>query len=178
MPMPAPEISAMLLTVLASKRHLALAALLTGLAVVLAVTATPSALAQQTGNPGDIIVERNVMPRDAFRAVPRDENPVAVRATTFPAPAFDSMLGSLVSDSDLTQAHGSQGVASMSATGGAASLQALTNLLGGSATGSNVPVGTGGIAPATTGIGGKISMSVTGALAPLSAGLAGLGGLK
>jgi hypothetical protein len=168
----------MTLTVLASKRRLALAALVPGLAAMLAATAASSVLAQRSSTPGDIIIERDVMPRDAFRAVPRDQNPVAVRATTFPAPAFDSTVGALVSDADLTQAHGSQGVANMGATGGAASLQALTKLLGGSATGSNVAIGAGGIAPSTTGIGGTISMSVTGALAPLSAGLAGLGGLK
>ncbi|HTH73901.1 MAG TPA: hypothetical protein VL635_05795, partial [Trinickia sp.] len=62
--------------------------------------------------------------------------------------------------------------------GGAASLQALTKLLGGSATGSNVAMGPGGVAPTTTGIGGTVSLSVTGALAPLATGLAGLGGLK
>lgn len=165
-------------THLLSTRRLGPAALLAGFVAVLASAAAPRALAQNSGNPGDIIVERNVMPRDAFQAVPRDQNPVAVRATTFPAPAFDAAIGTLVSDADLTQAHGSQGVAGNGAAGSTASLQVLTKLLGGSATGSNVPVGPGGIAPQTTGIGGTVSMSVTGALAPLGAGLAGLGGLK
>ncbi|MGN6318058.1 hypothetical protein [Trinickia sp.] len=159
------------------KRRLAQAILRSGAAILLAGVAS-SAFAQSTGNPGDIIIERDVMPRDAFRAVPRDENPVAVRATTFPAPAFDSTVGALVSDADLTQAHGSQGIASVGPNGGAASLQALTKLLGGSATGSNVAMGPGGVAPTTTGIGGTVSLSVTGALAPLTSGLAGLGGLK
>src|SRR5690349_18872279 len=142
------------------KRRLAQAILRSGAAILLAGVAS-SALAQSTGNPGDIIIERDVMPRDAFRAVPRDENPVAVRATTFPAPAFDSTVGALVSDADLTQAHGSQGIASVGPNGGAASLQALTKLLGGSATGSNVAMGPGGVAPTTTGIGGTVSLSVT-----------------
>ena len=167
----------MTLTVLASKHRPLAAVLAHSLAALLTAAATPPALAQSSGNPGDIIVERNVMPRDAFKAIPRDENPVAVRATTFPAPAFDATIGSLVSDADLTQMHGSQGVTSTT-TGGAASLQALATLLGGSATGNNVAMGPGGIAPATKGIGGAITTSITGALAPLSGGLAGLGGLK
>ncbi len=167
----------MILIALASKRRLAQAALLSSVSVSFAAVA-PAVLAQNSGNPGDIIVERNVMPRDAFRAIPRNENPVAVRATTFPAPAFDSTVGTLVSDSDLTHAHGSRGIASNGPSGAAASLQVLTKLLGGSATGSNVAMGPGGVAPSTTGIGGTVSLSVTGALAPLSAGLAGIGGLK
>ena len=160
-----------------TKRYLAKAALLPSVVAVLAAI-SPNGFAQESGHAGDIIVEREVMPRDAFRALPHDENPVAVKATTFPAPAFDSTVGSLVSDEDLTQAHGSQGVSGAGAAGSMASLQALTKILGGSATGSNVAMGPGGVAPTTTGVGGTISMSVTGALAPLSSALAGLGGSK
>lgn len=163
---------------LAALHRFAVSALVPSLTAAFAVAAAPSALAQDSGNPGDIIIERQVMPRDAFRALPRNENPVAVRATTFPAPAFDATVGTLVSDADLTQAHGSQGVAGNGAVGGLASLQALTKILGGSATGSNVAMGPGGVAQATTGIGGTLTTSVTGALAPLTTGIAGLGGLK
>lgn len=168
----------MTLTALAHPCRAVLAMFAPICAASLMVAAAPNALAQTSGNPGDLIVERNVMPRDAFKALPHDENPVAVRVTTFPAPAFDTTIGSLVSDTDLTQAHGSQGVANNTAAGGAASLQALATLLGGSATGSNVAMGPGGIAPTTKGIGSGITTSITGALAPLSNGLAGLGGLK
>lgn len=164
--------------VLASPPRRAWVALLPGLAAVLVAAPAPNAFAQYAGNPGDIIVERAVMPRDAFNAIPRNENPVAVRATTFPAPAFDATVGSLVSDADLTQAHGSQGVASNGVAGGAASLQALTKLLGGSATGNNVAMGPTGAPSATVGVGGTIATSVTGALAPLTTGLAGLGGFR
>jgi hypothetical protein len=167
----------MILTLLASKPRLAQAALVPSIACALAVAA-PSAQAQTNDRSGDIVVERQVMPRDAFKALPRDENPIAVRATTFPAPAFDATVGTLVSDADLTQAHGSQGIAGNGAGGTTASLQTLTKLLGGSATGSNVAMGPGGLAPTTTGVGGTISMSVTGALAPLSSALSGVGGLK
>lgn len=167
----------MTFALLVSKRYVVSAALLPSVMAVLAASAG-QVFAQASGNPGDIIVERQVMPRDAFQAVPRDENPVAVRATTFPAPAFDSTVGTLVSDADLTQVHGSQGVSGAGTAGSTASLQALTKVLGGTATGSNVAMGPGGLAPTTAGVGGTISMSVTGALAPLSSALAGLGGLK
>jgi hypothetical protein len=167
----------MTFALLVSTRSLAKAALLPSVVAVLAA-ASPNGFAQESSNPGDIIVERQVMPRDAFRALPRDENPVAVKATTFPAPAFDSTVGTLVSDADLTQVHGSQGLSGAGTAGGTASLQALTKILGGSATGSNVAMGPGGLAPTTVGVGGTISMSVTGALAPLSSALAGLGGSK
>ena len=166
----------MTLARIVSKRYLASAALLPSVVAVLAAI-SPNGFAQES-TPGDIIVEREVMPRDAFRAVPRNENPVAVKATTFPAPAFDSTVGSLVSDADLTQAHGSLGVSGTGVGGSTASLQALTKILGGSATGSNVAMGPGGLAPTTTGVGGTISMSVTGALAPLSSALSGIGGPK
>ncbi|MGG1944329.1 hypothetical protein AB1286_05900 [Trinickia sp. NRRL B-1857] len=167
----------MTFTHLASQRRLAQAALRQSIVLALAAAAT-LAHAQANGNTGDIIVERQVMPRDAFKALPHDENPVAVRATTFPAPAFDSTVGTLVSDADLTQAHGSQGITGAAMGGGTASLQVLTKLLGGSATGSNVAMGPGGLAPTTTGVGGTISMSVTGALAPLTSALSAVGGMK
>jgi len=167
----------MTFTYLASQRRLARAALRQSMVLTLAAAAT-LAHAQANGNPGDIIVERQVMPRDAFKALPHDENPVAVRATTFPAPAFDSTVATLASDADLTQAHGSQGIAGAATSSATASVQVLTKLLGGSATGSNVAMGPGGIAPTTTGVGGTISMSVTGALAPLTSALTGVGGMK
>lgn len=165
------------LALIVSTRYLASAALLPSVVAVLAAV-SPNGFAQESTTRGDIIVEREVMPRDAFRAVPRNENPVAVKATTFPAPAFDSTVGSLVSDADLTNAHGSLGVSGTGVGGSTASLQALTKILGGSATGSNVAMGPGGLAPTTTGVGGTISMSVTGALAPLSSALSGIGGPK
>jgi hypothetical protein len=151
-----------------------LAATLPGLVGALAVCCAASAVAQQTGNPGDIIVERKITPRDAFDVVPRSEDPVAVRATTFPATTFDPTVATLVSDLELTNAHGSSGVPTAGAAGGAAGMLAVTKILSGATTGSNVALGPNGVAPQTTGIGGTISMSVTGALAPLSTALGGL----
>jgi hypothetical protein len=136
------------------------------------------AQAQQVANPGDIIVERTVTPRDAFVPVPRDQDPVAVRATTFPANSFDPTIATLVGDSDLTNAHGSNGVAEGGVLGGTG-MQAVTQILSGKATGNTIPLNAGGIGGPAAGVGGTISSSVTGALAPLSNVLGGaLGGLK
>ncbi|MBB5506527.1 hypothetical protein [Paraburkholderia atlantica] len=136
------------------------------------------AYAEQVANPGDIIVERSVTPRDAFVPVPRDQDPVAVRATTFPANSFDPTIATLVGDTDLTNAHGSNGVAAGGVLGGTG-MQAVTQILSGKATGSTIPMNAGGIGGPATGVGGTISSSVTGALAPLSNVLGGaLGGLK
>ncbi|PQV52027.1 hypothetical protein [Paraburkholderia sp. BL21I4N1] len=134
--------------------------------------------AQQTVNPGDIIVERTVTPRDAFIPVPKDQDPVAVRATTFPANSFNPAIAQLVGDTDLTNAHGSSGVADGGVLGGTG-MQAVTQILSGKTTGNNVALNAGGIGLPGPGIGGTITSSVTGALAPLSNALSGsLGGLK
>ncbi|HZZ11229.1 MAG TPA: hypothetical protein VFE79_11120 [Paraburkholderia sp.] len=140
--------------------------------------ASVEAGAQQTVNPGDIIVERTVTPRDAFVPVPRSQDPVAVRATTFPANSFNPAIAQLVGDADLTNAHGSTGVAAGGVLGGTG-MQAVTQILSGKATGNNVALNAGGIGMPGPGIGGTITSSVTGALAPLSSALSGaLGGMK
>lgn len=155
-----------------------LPAALASVLVLLTACFADSAAAQQVVNPGDIVVERTVTPRDAFVPVPRDQDPVAVRATTFPANSFDPAIAQLVGDTDLTNAHGSSGVAAGGALGGTG-MQAVTQILSGKATGNNIALNAGGIGGPTAGIGGAISSSVTGALAPLSNVLGGaLGGLK
>jgi hypothetical protein len=153
---------------------LVLASMMTLLSTCFAV----DAFAQQTVNPGDIIVERSITPRDAFVPVPHDQDPVAVRATTFPANSFNPAIATLVGDTDLTNAHGSSGVAEGGVLGGTG-MQAITQILSGKATGNNVALNAGGIGAPAPGIGGTITSSVTGALAPLSNVLTGaLGGLK
>ncbi|WJF91037.1 hypothetical protein QS306_05130 [Paraburkholderia bonniea] len=143
---------------------------------VLALSAAGFASAQQVTNPGDIIVERQITPRIAYRPVPKDQDPVAVRATTFPANTFDPAIATLVSDTDLTNAHGSNGITPGGALGNTG-LQAVTRLLSGSASGGNVAQGVG--ASGGGGLGSTISSSVTGALAPLSGALGGaLGGVR
>ncbi|MFC0398680.1 hypothetical protein [Paraburkholderia rhizosphaerae] len=137
-----------------------------------------AAHAQQVTNPGDIVLERKVEPRNAFDSVPRNQEPVLSRATTFPANSFNPAMAQLASDSDLTNARGSTGVASPGALAGTG-MQAVTRILSGNTTGNNVALGSGGIGQPAPGIGGTISSTVTGSLAPLSNALSGaLGGLK
>lgn len=153
--------------------------LMRGLAFgLLATSAAPPANAQQVANPGDIIVERDVTPRSAFASVPRNEDPVAVRATTFPQNSFDPMMATLVSDTDLTNAHGSSGVAPGGILNDAAGLPTVARLLSGNPTGSNAALGPTGIGTGN-GIGATISSTVTNALAPLSNVVSGaLGGSR
>jgi hypothetical protein len=155
-----------------------LPAALATLVALLSACFAVDAAAQQTANPGDIIVERTVTPRDAFVPVPRDQDPIAVRATTFPANTFNPAIAQIVGDTDLTNAHGSSGVADGGVLGDTG-MQAVTQILSGKTTGSNVALNAGSIGMPGPGIGGTITSSVTGALAPLSNALSGsLGGLK
>ncbi|MBK3787049.1 hypothetical protein G3A43_43565 [Paraburkholderia aspalathi] len=147
------------------------ATLLCTLLGILAAGAAMSATAQEATNPGDLIIERQITPRDAFVPVPRSQDPVAVKATTFPAAAFNGAMGSMASDLDLNGAHGSSGVSGggmMPSLVGANGVGGVEHLLAGNA-GSNVPVGSGASMGGVGGIGGSIAQSVTGALAPLGA---------
>lgn len=136
--------------------------------------------AQQVVNPGDIIVERDITPRSAFANVPKSQDPVLVRATTFPKNSFDPAMATLVNDTDLTNARGNSGVNTSGAMAGeAAGVQAINRILVGSpAGGSNTALGAGGSASVVGGIGNTISSTVTGALAPLTSALGSIGGVK
>ena len=130
----------------------------------------------QAANPGDIIVQREITPRIAYAPVPKDQDPVSARVSTFPATTFNPTMAQVASDADLTNAHGSTGL-DRNAAGGAG-LQAVTRILTGNTTNNNVALNSGGIGQPAPGVGGNISASVTGALAPLSTALGGaLGGL-
>lgn len=132
-----------------------------------------NASAQQSVNPGDIIVERTVTPRIAYRPVPKDQDPVAVRATTFPASAFDPTMATVVSDLDLTNAHGSSGIAPNGFAANAG-IAAVTQVLTGNIASNGLAHGpTAGVASAS-GIGGMIAGSVTNAVAPLTSALGAL----
>jgi hypothetical protein len=145
------------------------------LAAVLAAGFAGAAFAQ-AANPGDIVVQREIMPRIAYAPVPKDQDPISARVSTFPASTFNPTMAQVASDADLTNAHGSTGLDSNVA--GAAGLQAVTRILTGNTTNNNVALNSGGIGQPAPGIGGTISSSVTGALAPLSTALGGaLGGL-
>ncbi|HEY3599801.1 MAG TPA: hypothetical protein VGL08_20075 [Paraburkholderia sp.] len=148
------------------------------LVTLLALGAPRAASAQQVTNPGDIIVERQITPRIAYDSVPKDQDPVLSRATTFPANSFNPAMAQLASDTDLTNARGSTGVSSNGVLAGTG-MQAVTRILSGNTTGNNVALGSGGIGQPAPGLGGTLTSSVTGALAPLSNVLGGaLGGLK
>lgn len=150
----------------ASRRSLRVAAAVCG---VLAAGVTAGAAAQQAVNPGDIIVERDVTPRSAFASVPTSQDPVLVRATTFPKNSFDPAMATLVTDTDLTNARGNSGVNANGAMNAqSAGMQAITHILSGNATGSNMAAGPGASGGVVGGIGGTISSTITGALAPLT----------
>ncbi|CAG9245875.1 conserved exported hypothetical protein [Paraburkholderia unamae] len=156
----------------ASRRLVQAAAALCG---VLAAGVTTGVAAQQVTNPGDIIVERDITPRSAFANVPKNQDPVLVRATTFPKNSFDPAMAALVTDTDLVNAHGSSGVntnGAMSAQ--AAGVQAITRILAGNATGSNTAAGPGASAGVGGGLGSTISSTITGALAPLTGAMGGM----
>ncbi|MFL9998250.1 hypothetical protein PQR34_42160 [Paraburkholderia sediminicola] len=157
-----------LLTTLMPSSRSGSAVLMSALFGMLAAGAAVSATAQQVTNPGDLIIERQITPRDAFVPVPKSQDPVAVKATTFPAVTFDAAIGSMASDLDLNGAHGSSGVNGggfMPTLVGANGVGGIEHLLAGNS-GSNVPVGSGA---SLGGLGGSIAQSITGALAPLGA---------
>ncbi|WP_186028936.1 hypothetical protein [Burkholderia gladioli] len=139
--------------------------------------AAGSAQAQQVQNPGDIIVLRTVTPRIAYRPVPVEQDPVAVRATTFPANTFDPMMATVVSDLDLTNARGSVGVVTGTVGNTNATVAAVTQVL---TSGLAGPIGRGnaGVMVPTAGLGGlgnTISTTITGAISPL---VTALGAIK
>ena len=71
----------------------------------------------------------------------------------FPANSFNPAIAQLVGDTDLTNAHGSSGVAAGGVLGGTG-MQAVTQILSGKATGNNVALNSGGIGRPAAGIGG------------------------
>jgi hypothetical protein len=143
----------------------------------LAASAMIPAAAQQATQPGNLIIERDVTPRDAFAPVPKSADPISVQVQTFPSGAFDSTVGAMVSDLDLNTAHGTSGVGG---NGGFMQVLVGTNgvehLLAGNGTvaGSGIPVGAGAGLGGVGGIGASVAQTVTGALAPLGAAMGAL----
>lgn len=136
------------------------------LASLLACVATPV----MADEPGDLIIERDVTPRIAYRPVPVKDDPVAVRVTTFPSSTFDPMMKDVASDLDLSGARGSSGVQGNGSTSALAA--AMSSLgVGQSAQQRNgAPLGAGA-SGGVTGVGATISQTITGAMAPLTTGL-------
>ena len=133
----------------------------------LAAGAALPAAAQVADAPGNLIIQSTVTPRDAFVPVPKADDPIAVQVQTFPTGAFDSAMGAMVSDTDLTRAHGTAGVTGGSFMPALVGSNGIEHLLAG----SGIPVGAGASLGGIGGIGGSIAQTVTGALAPLGAAM-------
>jgi hypothetical protein len=130
------------------------------------------AVAEQA-NPGDIVVKRQITPRDAFDSVPKTDNPIASKVETFPTRAFSPTVVGLMSDLELEHTHGSGGLAATSRSEAAAGKATLATLGPGSSAGARAATSPGA-AGQRAGIGGAVTSSVTGALAPLGAALGAL----
>ncbi|WP_260393041.1 hypothetical protein [Ralstonia sp. SET104] len=138
---------------------------------LMALFASASALAED----GDIVVQRDVTPRVAYRGVPTESLPVRTAISPFPTRAFNGSIGSVMSalsDGELSTSHASAG-SSLSGLQRPvpASLGGLQPgpgaLATGTATGGAAVAGVGGqVVQATAGIASQIS----GALMPLSRG--------
>lgn len=144
------------------------AALLSALLGVLAAGAVTSAAAQQLTQPGNLVIERDITPRDAFVPVPRSQDPIAVQVETFPRATFDGAIGTMASDLDLNGAHGTTGITGNGFMPSLVGANGIEHMLAGN---NNVPVGAGASFGGAGGIGSSIAQSVSGALAPLGAAL-------
>jgi hypothetical protein len=144
------------------------AAVLCALLGVLAAGAVTGAAAQST-EPGNLVIERDITPRDAFVPVPKSQDPIAVQVQTFPRATFDRAIGTMASDLDLNGAHGTAGIAGNGYMPALVGANGITHMLAGN--GNNVPVGAGASFGGAGGIGSSIAQSVNGALAPLGAAL-------
>jgi hypothetical protein len=132
-----------------------------------------SALPAAADEPGDLIIERTITPRIAYDVVPKKDDPVAVRVTTFPKSTFDSVMGGLVSDLDLNGARGSEGVAGSGSTSALAAATAALGVGSAAQQRNGAPMGLSGMGGTNT-IGTTVSQTITGALAPLTSGLGNL----
>jgi hypothetical protein len=121
--------------------------------------------------PGDLIVARDVTPRIAYRPVPTQDDPVAIRVTTFPSSTVDPLMEGLASDLDLGSARGSAGVQGNNNPAAMGAVQAALGV--GSQQRGGAPLGAGGQGGGNS-IGTTISQTITGALTPLTSGLGNL----
>lgn len=145
------------------------AALLSALLGVLAAGVVTGAAAQSDTQRGNLIIERDVTPRDAFVPVPRNQDPISVQVQTFPTATFDGAIGAMASDLDLNSAHGTTGIRGNGFMPSLVGANSIEHMLAGNR--NNVPVGAGASFGGAGGIGSSIAQSVTSALAPLGAAL-------
>jgi hypothetical protein len=145
------------------------AALLSALLGVLAAGAVTGAAAQSNTERGNLVIERDITPRDAFVPVPKNQDPISVQVQTFPTATFDGSIGSMASDLDLNSAHGTTGITGNGFMPSLVGANGIEHMLAGN--GNSVPVGAGASFGGAGGIGSSIAQSVNGALAPLGAAL-------
>lgn len=155
-----------------TRRHLTAALAWAALSTLAGILVPGRAVGQQV-NPGDIVIDRQVTPRDAFGFVPKSDDPVASKAETFPARAFGPTVSGLVSDVDLQRAHGSGGIAAMGDIDRSVGQSTIAALGLGSSSGTRSAMSQGAVGQ-SAGVGATITTSVTGALAPLGAALGAL----
>ncbi|VVE18026.1 hypothetical protein [Pandoraea commovens] len=145
----------------------------------LLVALTPAMLPGQAkaepATPGDIVIERNIGPRIAYRGLPRDENQIGLAVSAFPTGPFGTALGAVtaVTDNDLT-AHASAGLVTGAVRSGMDPVMGVLvgNARGGNALNTSNGVG-GGFAAGSAGggigsIGTLVPSVINSALAPLS----------
>ncbi|RKP59188.1 hypothetical protein [Pararobbsia silviterrae] len=144
-------------------------------ALVIGAMVTAPVISAFADEPGDLIIERSVTPRIAYRPVPVQDDPVKVRVTTFPSSTVDPLMEGLASDIDLGNARGSSGVQSNGVDGALGAATAALGIGSGAQQRGGLPAGIGGQGGGVAGVGATVSQTITGALAPV---ISGMGSLK
>lgn len=134
-------------------------------AALLALLAGGASITAAWADPGDVVIERQIGPRIAYRGIPIPENPISTRVEAFPTKPFNQAMASVRNASDAELLVRS----SVGITGGDIS-RALTDGL--SANG-NMGVGSPPNSGLTAGsaIGGSLANTVMGATGSLGAGI-------
>lgn len=134
-------------------------------ALALAPVAAVQAADGSGGDPG-FVVARKVEPRIAYRGVPREDNVVHTRATTFPAGIFhgavDTLVDGVAEDSVLAE----RGTANAELLGVAAALDSGVDGGARSVGGALIPIGAAGASSLSGSMRG-VANTVTGAIAPM-----------
>ncbi|MBN4665048.1 hypothetical protein HUS70_09060 [Pandoraea nosoerga] len=150
--------------------------------VAVAPAMLPGSVRAEPATPGDLVIERNIGPRIAYRGLPREQNPIGIAVPAFPTGPFNTAMGAVkqVTDNELT-GHGSAGLITSTVQSGISPVMGVLvgNARGGNALNTSNGVG-GGFAGAMGGSGGVGSIGtlvpsvISSALAPLtSIGAAG-----
>ncbi|TKR30151.1 hypothetical protein FCE95_08370 [Luteimonas gilva] len=154
-------------------------------AALIGALLAPFASAQQAPaqeDPG-FVIARTVNPRIAYRGIPTEDNPIKVRATTFPAHIFhgtlDNALGDALGDNELNGATGSGGLvlkATRDMLGTSAPIGAAGMGMAGVSAGGGTPLGMGAtvggsVRGATEGLGGTITGALSNAMSQTSVGV-------